>query len=100
VGVQKGEDIMKVKFRDNHLIFRTSVEKLIYIIMSVATRDGDEEEAIEILQTMGWTGEELTRFDNEWAEYSENLEIEIGNEAELYKEVKKRINLEQYWCMK
>jgi hypothetical protein len=98
--VQKGEDIMKVKFRDNHLIFRTSVEKLIYIIMSVATRDGDEEEAIEILQTMGWTGEELTRFDNEWAEYSENLEIEIGNEAELYKEVKKRINLEQYWCMK
>jgi hypothetical protein len=98
--VQKREDIMKVKFRDNHLIFRTSVEKLIYIIMAVATRDGNEEEAIEILKTMGWTGEELTRFDNEWAEYSENLEIEIGNEAELYKEVKKRIKLEKYWCMK
>lgn len=91
---------MKVKFRNNYLIFRTSVEKLIYLIMSVAVKDGDEEEAIEILKTMGWTSEELTRFDNEWAEDSVNLEVEIGNEAELYKEVKKRIDLEQYWCMK
>lgn len=91
---------MKVKFRNNHLIFRASVEKLIYIIMAVAARDGNEEEAIEILKTMGWTGEELTRFDNEWAEYSTTLEIDIENEAELYEEVKKRIDLEQYWCMK
>jgi hypothetical protein len=68
--------------------------------MAVATRDGNEEEAIEILKTMGWTGKELTRFDNEWAEYSGDLEIEIRNEAELYKEVKKRIKLEKYWCMK
>ena len=69
--------------------------------MSVAIRDGDEEEAIEILGTMGWTGEELTRFDNEWAEHSENIEpSDIKNEAGLYKEVRKRIDLEQYWCMK
>ena len=92
---------MKVKFRNNHLIFRTSVEKLIYITMTVVTRDGDEEEAIEILKTMGWTSEELTRFDDEWAEFSTTLDpSEIGNEAELYKVVKKHMNLEQYWCMK
>ena len=98
--MQKRENIMKVKFRDNYLIFRTSVEKMTYIIMAVATRDGNEEEAVEILKTMGWTSKELTRFDNEWTEWSENLEIDIGNEAELYKEVKKRIKLEKYWCMK
>ncbi len=101
VGVQNREDIMKVKFRDNHLIFRTSVEEMMEVIIEIAKNDGDEEEAIEILEKRGWAVEDIKKFDEMWSEVAENIELsEIESTDEVYKIAKNNMDLTKFWSMK
>ncbi len=92
---------MKVKFRDNHLIFRTSVEEMVKIIIEIAKKDGDEEAAVEILKNRGWAVEDLDKFDEMWSKAAENIDpSEIENTDEIYKIAKNNMDLTQFWCMK
>ena len=92
---------MKVKFRDNRLIFRTSVEEMMGVILEVVKRDGDEEEAMEILKKRGWTLEDIKKFDEMWSKVVENVDpSEIQFTEEVYKIAKNNMDLTQFWCMK
>jgi hypothetical protein len=92
---------MKVKFRNNHLIFRTSVEEMIRVILEVAQRDGEQEEAIEILKNRGWTDETIKKFDDMWREASEDMDpFNVRSTNGLYKMAKNNIDLSKFWCMK
>jgi hypothetical protein len=99
--MQNREDIVKVKFRDNYLIFKTSVEEMMGVIIEVAIRDGDEEEAVEILKNRGWALEDIKRFDDVWDSALKNVNPEeIKNTNEVYKIAKNNMDLTQFWCMK
>ncbi len=92
---------MKVKFRDNHLIFRTSVEEMMGVIIEVAGRDGDQEEAVEILKGRGWAVKDLEKFDEMWSKAAENTDpSEIKDMDEVYKIAKNNMDLTKFWCMK
>lgn len=100
-GRAKREDILKVKFRNNHLIFRTSVEEMMEVIITIAQNDGDEEEAVEILKNRGWALEDIKKFDDMWDSALKNVNPEeIKNTNEIYKIVKNNMDLTQFWCMK
>ncbi len=92
---------MKVKFRDNHLIFRTSVEEMTKVIIEMAKNDGNEEQAIEILKNRGWTLEDIEKFDEMWGKITKNIEpLEIESTDEVYKIAKNNMDLTQFWGMK
>ena len=100
-GFAKREDIMKVKFRDNYLIYRTSVEEMIKVIVEIAQRDGDQEEAIKILKNRGWTIEDIEKFDEMWSKAAENVDpFEIQFVEEVCQIAKNNMDLTQFWCMK
>jgi hypothetical protein len=101
VGLQKSEDIMKVKFINDHIIYRVPIETLVQVIVDIASKDGEEYQAVAILETKGWTKKELQRFDNEWDKALHGLDpLEIEDGFHLYDEVKKHLDLNQFWCMK
>lgn len=92
---------MKVKFRDNHVIFRTSVEEMMHVILEVAQRNGDQGEAVEILKNRGWTDEAIKKFDDMWREETKDVDpFEIEFVGEVYKVAKNNMDLTQFWCMK
>jgi hypothetical protein len=91
---------MKVQFRDNYLIYRTSVEGMSKVIVDVASNDGEQQEALAILKLMGWTLEEITRFDDEWAKATEGKDIEVSEYSDVYKVLTENVDLTQFWCMK
>lgn len=92
---------MKVKFRDNHLIFRTSVEEMMGVIIEVAQNDGDQEEAIEILTKRGWAVKDLEKFDEMWSKAAENTDpSDLENIDEVYKIAKNNMDLTKFWGMK
>lgn len=92
---------MKVKFRDNHVIFRTSIEEMMKVILKVAQRDGNQEEAVEILKNRGWTDKDIKKFDDMWSEATKNIDpLDVGVVDEVYKIAKNNMDLTQFWCMK
>ncbi len=92
---------MKVKFRDNYLIFRTSVEEMMGIIIEIAKNDGDEEEAVKILTKRGWAVEDLEKFDELWDEALGHTDpSKIEDIDEVYKIAKNNMDLTQFWGMK
>lgn len=92
---------MKVKFKDNHLIFRASVEEMMGVIYEVVQRDGDQEEAIDILKNRGWTSEDLKKFDEIWTKAADNIDpLEVQSMDEIYKIAKNNMDLTKFWCMK
>ena len=92
---------MKVKFRNNHLIFRASVEEMMTTILEVAKKDGDQEEAIDIMKNKGWTNKELETFDKMWSEAAIDIDpLKDKFTEELYKKTREKMDLTQLWCMK
>ncbi len=92
---------MKVKFRDNHLIFRASVEEMTKVIIETAENDGEEEEALEILENRGWTNEDMEKFSEMWDKITESIDFsEIKNTDEVYEIAKNNMDLTQFWGMK
>ncbi len=92
---------MKVHFRNDHTIFRVPIDVMTKVVMTIVSNKGDENEAVEKLKTMGWSSEELKRFDDEWIKNQGTLEYsDLTDATDLYKEIMKRIDLNQFWCMK
>ena len=92
---------MKVKFRNNHLIFRTSIEEMIGVILEVAKKDGDEDEAVEILKKRGWASEDIKKFDEMWFETTKDVDpSKVQFKEDVYKIARNNMDLTQFWCMK
>jgi len=91
---------MKVRFRNNYLIYRTSVEGLAKIIIETACNDGTEEDAIKKLQIVGWTSEEVHRFDEEWGNALEIEDVKILKYSDVYRVLRENVDLDRFWCMK
>ena len=74
------------------------------MVAKIALHDGDEKETIEKLMPLGWTQEQLGKFDEALSKRKEFWDISnnknIKNADDFYKHLKKYINFEQFWCMK